>query len=72
MNIGKAIRVIMEEQDLQILSIREKTGWSKSYISNVRQAKADAMPRLSEWARLLGITEEELITRARQYHQEAA
>lgn len=57
----------MEENEVSTQTIREKTDWSFQYISNCRTAKADPMPRLREWADVLGVSIQNLIDRAEEY-----
>lgn len=72
MNFAKAVRVLMEENDLSSKQVEEVTGWSHSYVSGVRCGSTDPMPRLREWADVLGVPMEDLITRARDYETKSA
>ncbi|MCA9413379.1 MAG: helix-turn-helix transcriptional regulator [Candidatus Omnitrophica bacterium] len=67
MNFSKAIRVLMEENDLSSKQVEQETGWSHSYVSGVRCGSSDPMPRLREWADTLGVPIEALIARAKEY-----
>lgn len=67
MNIPKAIRVAMEEADLSVNGLSEKTNWSVSYICNCRAGRADPQARLTEWAEELGLAPSELLARAERY-----
>lgn len=69
MNLGKAILVAMTEKRITCQSVKEQTGWSIVYISEVRRCRKRATPmaRLTKWAEVLGVTPIELLQRAEQY-----